>query len=1352
MAKRAYSDKTLKVLFASCGNQCAFPGCTHPVIAQGSEVSQEAVLGEICHIFAASDNGPRGKPDLSESERNSPENLIILCGFHHLLVDAQHQDFPAELLKRWKREHERTYQDSAEAIRRQGNAQQNAFVTARSDQQIEEQLRHIRNGRFLQDYPTPQNACNLALSVTNSELTGGSSAVRARALAWCARLLVRVDGAAKARDLLARSRELGNTDEADIAEAFIVSAEAGNSVLALEMLAPMDTQQSRSAMLRLVSADRGDAAALEWVHNAGLDFHSFDSEGKLNLIMSEQAAGRWDDAYVHVQALTSADFDAVPALNHAAAQAYLAQALPEELRGQAPFQVPFEGQRVSLSDHRRALDDRRRAIEFYERLVEIGGEYGIVKVATLGADMALWLRLRDPELLRDALSALRDSLRDDAVLLRRLPLALEFGVKVDLAAVERRVNQRVALTGKGTFEEALARLALALTREDPAAAVEYFNAHRAQLSEFLERSALIGIEIELLCRSGQGETARAVLAGAEQAALAQHDLDRLCRMIAEAEGADPAAERRRLYEQTGSLRDLSNLVSFLEQHEAWNDLAPLAETLFNRTHMVEDAVRVAKALTRSGKRRDALRFLQGIQDIVARDNELQSLYAWALYQDGQLRVASHVLEPLRKKRDAVNDCELFVNLAMASGQWDRLVAYTTREWERRAQRSAERLMRAGQLAQAVHAPYARELIVAATEAAPDDPAILASAYFHATQAGWEDVPAVGNWLHRAANNSGNQGPLQPVTMEELLKLKPDWERRRDASYAALRAGSITIAGAVHGMNQSMSGVCLRAAANRMEPDARRRTSIFAFSGARPAVVKLAPRRVALDLTAIFTFAQMGILPAVLAHFEQVLIPVQLLVWLFQERLRVAFHQPSQVRDAQFVKRLVEQGVLRVLGAATPTDLAFAQDIGFDLAAMLDAAAGSQGDAYVIRPSPVHRLGSVIDEEVDITRYEGCLCSCQALVDAMRMSARITASEAQQAHSYLRLREQRWPKEPQIKRGSILYLDDLAMTYLRAAGVLDRLKGAGYTVYITKSLDDHGRQLLEYENLASTQLEEIEKIRAALASAIDDGSVEMIPSDEHDRGDTLLQAQLNFLGTDKVIDAFVVDDRFVNRFLHMTRRDGQTPILTSLDVVEHMIEAGVISVHDGQEYRTNLRRFGYTFVPVLEDELIRHLLEAPIDDGILIETAELRAIREAAQLLRFREVLQAPHELAWLNHFKLALLQAVRTIWETEAAPAIAEARCEWILGQLDTRGWASIVVPESVTTFVVESHAAMLHALCYAPESTLRRTSHAYHRWIDRRLLSVIKETEPEVFEQLVVMAAGLLDEILNHDDRDDSE
>lgn len=113
--KRVYSPKTLKILFALSGNQCAEPDCKEPLIASPTEKSPALVVGQIAHILAINEDGPRGKAGLTEYELNQVSNLILLCPTHHVKVDGQHATYPASMLLDWKKRHERKY---AEAMSR----------------------------------------------------------------------------------------------------------------------------------------------------------------------------------------------------------------------------------------------------------------------------------------------------------------------------------------------------------------------------------------------------------------------------------------------------------------------------------------------------------------------------------------------------------------------------------------------------------------------------------------------------------------------------------------------------------------------------------------------------------------------------------------------------------------------------------------------------------------------------------------------------------------------------------------------------------------------------------------------------------------------------------------------------------------------------------------------------------------------------------------------------------------------------------------------------------------------------------------------------------------------------------
>lgn len=357
---RRYPEKTIKLLFGSCGNQCAHPDCTNPIIAAKTPYSDTAVVGQICHIYAAADDGPRGKPGLTEEARNALDNLILMCGHHHPLVDKQWETYPAETLKAWKKAHEAKYQQgTTEAAKLHASMQQLAFVQAYSDQQINDEVERIRKGRLLFGFPVKDAAMTLATRVDTTELAGGSSEVRARALAWCARLLSQGDTAVRAQDLLQKSKALHACDEASLAEAFMVSATDRNQALA--MLARSNTPTARSAALRIVTNREQAKGAVSSIQGAGLKLDDFDAEGKFVYLMAALGAEEWQRAIEAASEITEEDFKDTPVLYHAVAMASLIQAAPEELRASLITQVPFEAGQFPLASDEAALGARRNA-------------------------------------------------------------------------------------------------------------------------------------------------------------------------------------------------------------------------------------------------------------------------------------------------------------------------------------------------------------------------------------------------------------------------------------------------------------------------------------------------------------------------------------------------------------------------------------------------------------------------------------------------------------------------------------------------------------------------------------------------------------------------------------------------------------------------------------------------------------------------------------------------------------------------------------------------------------------------------------------------------------------------------
>jgi hypothetical protein len=96
------NSHTAKRLFAASAGYCQNPACHLPLFADTG--SNQVLIGEIAHICAAQDRGPRANASLSKAERGSFENLILLCANCHTKIDRAPADYPDEMILRWKRD------------------------------------------------------------------------------------------------------------------------------------------------------------------------------------------------------------------------------------------------------------------------------------------------------------------------------------------------------------------------------------------------------------------------------------------------------------------------------------------------------------------------------------------------------------------------------------------------------------------------------------------------------------------------------------------------------------------------------------------------------------------------------------------------------------------------------------------------------------------------------------------------------------------------------------------------------------------------------------------------------------------------------------------------------------------------------------------------------------------------------------------------------------------------------------------------------------------------------------------------------------------------------------------------
>ena len=169
-----------------------------------------------------------------------------------------------------------------------------------------------------------------------------------------------------------------------------------------------------------------------------------------------------------------------------------------------------------------------------------------------------------------------------------------------------------------------------------------------------------------------------------------------------------------------------------------------------------------------------------------------------------------------------------------------------------------------------------------------------------------------------------------------------------------------------------------------------------------------------------------------------------------------------------------------------------------------------------------------------------------------------------------------------------------------------------------------------------------------------------------------------------------------------------------------------------EYRTRLRQAGYIFVPVSEDELAHYLNDSPVENGRVIETAELKAIRENILQVRMSTWLQLPEEAHWLVELQKTFFQVLKDMWKTDANFSDIRTRSDWIMAQIDIRGWAHQLEKEIGYNMVTTGRSAHILWTLVLPVEEPQKVRDEYWNWVEGRVLAPLKEQYPDLYSWIV--------------------
>jgi hypothetical protein len=108
------SERDQKILWGRSGNRCALYECRKILVVNKTPDDRESIIGEMAHIKGEKPGAPRYDARMTDKQRNAYDNLILVCGDHHKMIDDQFNTYTVDKLHQIKRQHELWIKNSTE--------------------------------------------------------------------------------------------------------------------------------------------------------------------------------------------------------------------------------------------------------------------------------------------------------------------------------------------------------------------------------------------------------------------------------------------------------------------------------------------------------------------------------------------------------------------------------------------------------------------------------------------------------------------------------------------------------------------------------------------------------------------------------------------------------------------------------------------------------------------------------------------------------------------------------------------------------------------------------------------------------------------------------------------------------------------------------------------------------------------------------------------------------------------------------------------------------------------------------------------------------------------------------------
>ena len=319
-----------------------------------------------------------------------------------------------------------------------------------------------------------------------------------------------------------------------------------------------------------------------------------------------------------------------------------------------------------------------------------------------------------------------------------------------------------------------------------------------------------------------------------------------------------------------------------------------------------------------------------------------------------------------------------------------------------------------------------------------------------------------------------------------------------------------------------------------------------------------------------------------------------------------------------------------------------------------------------------------------------------------------------------------------------------MSYLEHTDTLEPLTQLMGAVTVSKRTAEEVEGLLAHEAQAGEMLARVEDLRAVLESGIRKGNViinERTPSGDEEADELRRSPTIALLQSATPYDAIVVDDKALNRMANWDLPTGRARTATTLDMLAALLKRDKLAAAENDEALRVLRVANFQVIGTTEEELVAMLASAPVTGDGMVETQEMKALRENLLSLATSRTLQ-PREEPWLLAFRHAVFHAFRAIWAD--APDTAPAKAGWLLSLLPSLAdFCPLPVAPDVWANIRNLEAAET-ALFFSSFPIPEAQREAYQEWVTAHIVNPLLADDPDRFERAVSYYKNVIRGVVN--------